>query len=131
MAVIPLRGSMISLLASGISLLATLTNRNRNNMGMWTQLLQTFSPRPNRRWGMPVLLALGIGFIYIMTRNPNNMGLQRMMKPLANLRNNLGMWQMGQPFTNFMNKRGNQGDENQPFQYDGQAMNDGKLITQQ
>ncbi|MEW9674123.1 hypothetical protein [Ammoniphilus sp. 3BR4] len=79
---------------------------------------------------MPVLLALGIGFIYIM-RNPNNVGLQRMMKPLANLRNNLGMWQMGQPFTNFMNKRGNQGDKNQPFQYDGQAMNDGKSITQQ
>lgn len=100
-------------------------------MGMWPQILQAFSPRKNNRWGirLPLLLALGIGFIYILTRSRNNMGLQQLMKPIANMRNNMGMWQMMQPFTNIMKNRGIQEDLNQPLQYDGLAMNDEKTMA--
>ncbi|MEW9671498.1 hypothetical protein [Ammoniphilus sp. 3BR4] len=105
---------MIFLLASGISILASVTQRNRNNKEMWPQILQTFSPRRNNKWGMPVLLALGIGFIYILTRTRNNIGLQQMM----------------QPFTNIMKNREMQEDLNQQIQYDGLAINDEMTIEE-
>ena len=125
-----MRGTVITLLATGISLLASVSVRNRNNMGMWQQMFQSFSPKRNNKLGMPVLLVLGVGFVYILTRTRNNIGVQQMMQPITNMRKNRGMWQIMQPFTNIMKNKGMQGGLDQQNQYDGQAMNDEMTIEE-